>query len=79
MGMRCAVPFSFGEALFTDQLLILGTDPKRKFANRGDSGCIAVDEVSRAVGMVVATATGTDVAFVSPMDPVLKEFGVQLL
>lgn len=62
-------------AAFHDQLAVTGVNGW--FADRGDSGALVVDAVSRrAVGLVVAVSQG--LTYCNPIDVVLERFGAEI-
>jgi hypothetical protein len=66
------------EALYDQQLGIIGVAEKGRFAEQGDSGAVLIDESRRAVGLLFAVSEGVDVAFANPIGLVLDHFGVTL-
>jgi hypothetical protein len=66
------------EAIFEEQLGIIGTDEAGPFATRGDSGALVIDESGNAVGLLFAVAGGVDISFANPIKTVLDEFRVKL-
>jgi hypothetical protein len=65
------------EALFDKQLGIIGVE-SNKFAERGDSGSIVVDDKESAVGLLFSVTEGLDLSFVNPIEAVLDEFSIAL-
>jgi hypothetical protein len=66
------------EAVFTDQLGIIGTSHKQDFAMQGDSGAIVVNDNNSAVGLLFGVSEGTDLAFANPIDTVLRRLAVRI-
>ena len=69
---------------YDDQVGIVGRQRllgvfKRPFADYGDSGSLVMDQHGNAVGMVVCAAEAMDLTFASPIAPVLKHFGVNIV
>jgi hypothetical protein len=64
------------KALFVDQHTIQA-DPGTTFADVGDSGAaVLTDPGNELIGIVVGVLDGSNLAFVSPITPVLRRFGV---
>ncbi|HEX9983014.1 MAG TPA: hypothetical protein VGF69_07110 [Thermoanaerobaculia bacterium] len=71
------IPVRYGSqiAYFEDQLAVTGVNGW--FADRGDSGSLVVDAVTRrAVGLVVAVAQG--LTYCNQIDLVLRRFGAEI-
>jgi hypothetical protein len=66
------------DALFDNQLGIIGTSTATNFAEQGDSGAIVLDDSGEAIGLLIADSDGVDVSFANPIEPVLAYFGVTL-
>jgi hypothetical protein len=68
-------------ALFEDQLEVDGTGPK-PFAAQGDSGALVVlvnGNEAKAIGVLIAVATGKNSAIVTPIKAILEQFKVALV
>ena len=62
--------------LFVDQHTIR-SDPGTRFADRGDSGsAVVTEDGADLVGIVIGVLPGPDLAFVSPVMPIVSRFGV---
>ena len=67
------MPYSATQkALFENQVLVTGTGSR--FARRGDSGAIILDDQDSAVGLLFGTDGVLDVAYVNPISAVLDYF-----
>jgi hypothetical protein len=65
---------SVGDALFTDQLGIVGLS--QHFSLPGDSGALVVNEANEAVGLLMATSTDSNFSIANPIWHVFDHFGV---
>jgi hypothetical protein len=65
------------EAIFTDQLGIIGTK-SRHFATQGDSGAVIIDDNSSPVGLLSAVAEQIDLTFANPIEAVFRTLQVRL-
>lgn len=63
-----------GDALFEDQLGIVGTTGK--FSEDGDSGAVVINGKKEAVGLVFANAADIDMTFANRINKVFSYFGV---
>jgi hypothetical protein len=71
------ISYKKSTALFEDQYGIIGIT-KGNFALRGDSGAIVIDDKDLAVALLFAIASGIDLAYASPIEPILTRFKVSL-
>jgi hypothetical protein len=70
------VGYDFGDAIFTDQILVVATGTGT-FSSSGDSGSLIVDRTSRrAVGLLFAGSASHTVA--NPISDVLNGLGIAL-
>lgn len=66
-------------ALLEQQYGIVGDGTKPLSADGGDSRAVVVTTDNEAVGMVLAVATGIDLALVTPINGVENELGCILV
>jgi hypothetical protein len=59
------------------QLLIRSTDPRRPFAEEGDSGALVVNEDNVAIGLLWGTTTTAE-SVACPIGPVLHALNIRL-
>lgn len=67
----------FGKVKFDDQIEVESTDPAGPFATSGDSGSLVFDDTGHALGLLFA-ATDAGLAYVNPIQFVLKELEVEI-
>jgi hypothetical protein len=79
------VNFPGGSALFDKQYAVIGAPngfwgslAQPHFATGGDSGSVVVLN-SRVIGLLFAVSSRVDMAFVTPIDSILKRFGVRIV
>ncbi len=78
INMALTVPYPSGPALFTNQIVV---QPKRKnksFAESGDSGALVVTDDANANPLGILYAKSGNYIYVSPIDPILTRFNVQI-
>jgi hypothetical protein len=66
-------------ARFDDQLAIYTSRQGKDFALQGDSGSVVVDKENKVVGLLFAMAEGMKIGYASPIQPILDEFGVDVV
>ena len=75
--LSAAVMFEGGdEAVFVNQLGIIGSD-KGRFAVQGDSGAVIINEKNSLVGLLSAVSAGVDLAYASPIEPVVRKLVIR--
>jgi hypothetical protein len=77
--LSTVVAFSNGdEAIFTDQLGIIGANSRQHFATQGDSGSVIINDNGSAIGLLFAVAAATDFTFANPIEAVFRTLQVKL-
>ncbi|MDQ4143304.1 MAG: S1 family peptidase [Actinomycetota bacterium] len=67
-----------GKATFVNQYGVVGDDATTGFALLGDSGAgVLTESADELAGIVIGVADGLNLTLVSPIDPVLRTFGVE--
>jgi len=78
--LSMVLPFGTkGTALFDGQYGIVGTLRSKDFSEDGDSGALVVNGSAEAVGLLIGNASGIDLTFASPIEPILNHFSVTLV
>jgi hypothetical protein len=66
-------------ARFDEQIAIYPTEQGKQVARQGDSGSVVVDKENRVVGLLFAMAEGMNIGYANPIQPILDEFGVEII
>jgi hypothetical protein len=72
------ITFNQGNALFDNQYGVIGTVVGKNFAELGDSGSLVVDDKTAAIGLAFAVASGTDLTYVNPIEPIINHFNITI-
>ena len=77
--LSAAVAFEGGhQAIFLNQLGIMGAGKHDRFAIQGDSGALVVNENNVAVGLLSAVSGGIDLAYANPIETVFSKLVIRL-